>query len=369
MTPESPSLARPSFLHRAFTLAVALVAACSSSAPTEPTAAPAKAEPAAEPVEEAGVVNIYSHRHYPSDKVLFAEFEEKTGIDVRVVKAGADQLIERLVAEGDSSPADLLITADAGRLVRADAKGLLQSVKSDVLEAAVPANLRHADGHWFGLTRRARVVVYDKTRVDPSTLSTYAALTGPEWKGRVLVRSSANMYNQSLLASMVAHDGADGARAWAEGIVANMARPPKGSDRDQMKAVAAGLGDVAIVNTYYLGLLLNAPAEADRAVGESLGIFFPDQDGRGTHINISGAGVTKHAPNRDNAIALLEFLVSDHAQQTFASANYEYPVKAGVEAGELLASWGAFKADALPLQALGDHHETAVRVFDEAGWR
>jgi iron(III) transport system substrate-binding protein len=212
-------------------------------------------------------------------------------------------------------------------------------------------------------------VVYDKERVKPEELSTYADLTDPKWKGRILVRSSANMYNQSLLASIVAHEGEEGAKAWAEGVVANMARTPKGSDRDQMKAVAAGQGDLAIVNTYYLGLLMNAQSPADRAVGEQLGVFFPDQDGRGTHINVSGAGVTKHAPNRDNAVKLLEFLVSDHAQQVFADANYEYPVKVGVPTGDLLTGWGDFKADALPLQALGDNHETAVRVFDEAGWR
>lgn len=348
-----------------FGLAMGLAGCGTASTPAPTAPSTARTEAAA----DAGVVNIYSHRHYASDKILFAEFEEQTGIDVRVVKAGADQLIERLASEGEASPADLLITADAGRLVRADTRGLLQPTSSAVLEAAVPENLRHKDGHWFGLTRRARVVVYAKDRVDPATLSTYAALTDPQWQGRILVRSSANMYNQSLLASIVAHDGEDGARAWAEGMVRNMARTPKGSDRDQMKAVAAGQGDLAIVNTYYLGLLLNAESPADRAVGEQLGVFFPDQDGRGTHINVSGAGVTRHAPNRENAVKLLEFLVSDHAQQVFADANYEYPVKAGVPAGELLESWGAFTADALPLQALGDHHETAVKVFDEAGWR
>ncbi|MEM6929707.1 MAG: extracellular solute-binding protein, partial [Myxococcota bacterium] len=239
----------------------ALTVACTGPAVSE---APSPEAPA--PVAR-GVVNLYSHRHYESDKQLYAAFEAQTGIQVRVVKAGADQLIERLASEGASSPADVLVTADAGRLVRADAKGLLQPVQSEVLNAAVPENLRHPEGHWFGLTQRARVIVYDKERTQPSDLSTYAALTEPTWKGKVLVRSSANMYNQSLLASIVAHEGEAGARRWAEGIVANMARSPKGSDRDQMKALVAGVGDVAIVNTYYVGLLMNSKVPEEREVG------------------------------------------------------------------------------------------------------
>lgn len=361
-----PELSRRHLARLLPALGLALVA-CASEAPT-PTTPSGDAQPAPA-AKDAGVVNVYSHRHYETDKKLFAQFEQETGISVRVVKAGADALIERLASEGASSPADLLITADAGRLVRADAKGLLQPVQSDVLTGAVPAHLRHPDGHWFGLTQRARVIVYDKERVQPSELSTYAALTEPAWKGRVLVRSSANMYNQSLLAAMIAHDGEAAAQSWAEGMVANMARPPKGSDRDQMKAVAAGVGDVAIVNTYYVGLLVNSEVPEERAVGERLGVFFPDQDGRGAHVNVSGAGVTRHAPNRDNAVKLLEFLVSDDSQSVYAKANYEFPVKQGVPAGPLLESWGDFKADALPLSELGAHQETAVRVFDAAGWR
>ncbi len=348
-------------------LGLAVLAACTGEAP--PPAASGGASPTTPKSEAAGVVNVYSHRHYETDKKLFAQFEAQTGISVRVVKAGADALIERLASEGASSPADLLVTADAGRLVRADAKGLLQPVQSEILTSAVPEHLRHPDGHWFGLTQRARVIVYDKSRVEVADLSTYDALTEPQWKGRVLVRSSANMYNQSLLASIIAHKGEEGARAWAEGLVANMARPPKGSDRDQMKAVAAGIGDVAIVNTYYVGLLMNSKVPEERAIGSQMGVFFPDQDGRGAHVNVSGAGVTRHAPNRDNAIKLLEFLVSDDSQKTFAQANYEFPVKAGISAGALLDSWGGFKADSLPLSSLGQHQATAVRVFDAAGWR
>ena len=345
-----------------------VLAACAGAPPAseEPAAADTPSTP---PPAAAGVVNVYSHRHYEADKKLFAQFEDETGISVRVVKAGADALLERLASEGESSPADLLITADAGRLVRADARGLLQPVASPVLSGAIPENLRHPEGHWFGLTQRARVLVYDKDRVKPDELSTYAALTEPQWKGRVLVRSSANMYNQSLLASVIAHEGEDAARTWAEGLVANFARDPKGSDRDQMKAVAAGVGDVAIVNTYYVGLLVHSEVPEERALGERMGVFFPDQDGRGAHVNVSGAGVTRHAPNRDNAVKLLEFLVSENAQAVFAEANHEFPVREGVPVGPLLASWGDFKADALPLSKLGEHQEAAVRVFDAAGWR
>lgn len=345
-----------------------LFAAC-SGAPTSPDVPAEGAEPGSAPPASAGVVNVYSHRHYEADKTLFKEFEDETGITVRVVKAGADALLERLASEGESSPADLLITADAGRLVRADARALLQPIDSAVLSAAIPENLRHPEGHWFGLTQRARVLVYDKERVNPEDLSTYAALTEPQWKGRVLARSSANMYNQSLLASMIAHEGEEASRAWAAGVVANFARPPKGSDRDQMKAVAAGVGDVAIVNTYYVGLLVHSEVPEERALGERMGVFFPDQDGRGAHVNVSGAGVTRHAPNRDNAVELLEFLVSEKAQAVFAEANHEFPVREGVPVGPLLASWGDFKADALPLSKLGEHQEAAVRVFDAAGWR
>lgn len=362
-----PALTRRRFSLLLPALGALLLSGCTGEAPPAPAADAPEADAPAPAA--AGVVNVYSHRHYDADKQLFAQFEAETGITVRVVKAGADALIERMVSEGASSPADLLITADAGRLVRADAKGLLQPVDSPTLTAAVPAHLRHPAGHWFGLTKRARVLVYDTERVKPDELSTYAALTEPQWKGRVLVRSSANMYNQSLLASMIAHDGEEAAKAWAEGLVANLARPPKGSDRDQMKAVAAGVGDVAIVNTYYVGLLLNSEVPEERAIGERMGVFFPDQGGRGAHVNVSGAGVTRHAPNRDNAVKLLEFLVSDEAQAVFARANYEYPVKEGVPVGDLLESWGTFQADDLPLSELGAHQEAAVRVFDAAGWR
>ncbi len=317
----------------------------------------------------AGEVNVYTHRHYDADKQLFAQFERETGIKVNVVKAKADELISRLELEGADTPADVLITVDAGRLVRAQEKNLLQAVSSKILDANIPSHLRDESGHWFGLTTRARVIVYSKDRVKSEELSTYEALIGEKWKNRVVIRSSANIYNQSLLASFIAHGGKDTAMTWAEGIVRNFARKPKGNDRDQVKAIAAGEADVAIVNTYYIGLLANDPDENNRKVAEAVGIFFPNQAGRGTHINISGAGVVKHAKNQDEAIKLLEFLSSETAQETFAEANYEYPVNPSVAWSSQLKAWGEFKADDLHVSELGKHNAQAVMVFDIAGWR
>ena len=314
-------------------------------------------------------VNVYSHRHYDADRILFEKFTEKTSIAVNVVKASADQLIKRLEIEGDESPADILITVDAGRLYRAKQKGLLQPTNSDVLKAQVPAHLRDTEGHWYGLTFRARVMVYSKDRVKPEQLSTYEALTEPQWKGKILIRSSQNIYNQSLMASMIVAHGSEGAAKWAKGMIANFARTPKGNDRDQIKAIAGGIGDVAIVNTYYIGRLLTSSDETERNAGSQVGIFFPNQAGRGAHVNVSGSGVTKSAKNLKNAIALLEFLSSPEAQQTFADANSEYPVNPQVEATSLVKSWGKFKSDQINLSLLGKKNFEAVKIFAQRGWR
>jgi iron(III) transport system substrate-binding protein len=314
-------------------------------------------------------VNIYSHRHYDTDKKLYKMFEKDTGIKVNIVKAKANELIKRLESEGKNTPADILITSDAARLHLAQEQGLLQTINSRVLNETVPANLRQKNGYWFALTKRARVIVYNKDKVDPSTLSTYKALTNKELKGKVLIRQSNNIYNQSLLASMIAHDGKAEAKAWAKGMVNNFARSPKGSDRDQMKAVAANVGDVAVVNTYYVGKLLNSEKSSEVAVGKKMGVFFPNQNGKGTHINISGAGVTKYSKNKENAVKLLEFLVSPKAQSMFAEANYEYPVNKNVKPSALLQSWGTFKEDDLDLEALGTNNAQAVKIFNEVNWK
>lgn len=320
-------------------------------------------------VDTVGEVNVYSHRHYETDTLLFDEFTRKTGIKVNVVKGNADELIKRLELEGDQSPADLLITVDAGRLHRAREKDLLRAVQSEVLEERIPSHLRDPEGYWFGLTRRARVVVYSKERVDPAQLSTYEALIEPVWKGRILVRSSSNIYNQSLLASMIATHGKEEALKWAHGIVANMARTPRGGDRDQIKAIASGVGDIALVNTYYLGLMLNSADPQEMEAAGQVGVFFPNQGGRGAHVNVSGAGVTRSADNVENAVQLLEYLVDTDAQGLFARANSEYPVNPAVKPSELLQSWGEFKSDSINLSLLGRYNLEAVQIFDQAGWR
>lgn len=314
-------------------------------------------------------VNIYSHRHYDTDKQLYKLFEKNTGIKVNIVQAKANELMKRMESEGKNSPADIFITSDAGRLYLAQQNGLLQTINSKVLNEAVPEHLRQKDGYWFALTKRARVVVYNKDVIDPSTLSTYEALTDAKLKGKVLVRESSNIYNQSLLASMIANVGEEKAKAWAQGIVNNFARTPRGSDRDQMKAVAANVGDLAIVNTYYLGKLLNSDKRAEVEVGKKMGVFFPNQETNGAHINISGAGVAKYSKNKENAIKLLEFLVSPKAQSMFAEANFEYPVNKDVKASKLLQSWGTFKEDSLDLEQLGKYNAQAVKIFNEVNWK
>lgn len=315
------------------------------------------------------VVNVYTHRHYKADQELFAKFEKETGIKVNVVNAKADELMQKMTIEGEQSPADVLITVDAGRLVRAKNKGLLQSANSEFLKNTIPAHLRDADDNWFALTKRARVIVYNPEKVDFKDLSTYEALTEAKWKNKILVRSSSNIYNQSLLASLIANNGEEAATKWAEGLVANMARSPKGNDRDQIKAVVAGEGDIAIVNTYYIGKLLTSKNPDEVLAGKGIKVFFPNQYGRGSHINVSGAGVAKYAPNKGNAIKFIEFLASKDSQEKFALSNFEYPVNAEVEPSDILKSWGVFKEDMLSLTQLGENNKKAVLTFDKAGWK
>jgi iron(III) transport system substrate-binding protein len=334
--------------------------------------APATAEPAPPAVEapaETQIVNLYTDRHYDSDDALYQSFTEETGIQVNVVKGKSDELIERLKTEGTDTEADLFITADVGRLYRAQNADLLQPVNSDLLNNNIPNNLRDPDGHWYGLTKRARVIVYAKDRVNPDELSTYEALTDSKWQGRLLVRGADSIYNQTLLASFIETMGEAEAKTWAEGIVRNLAREPKGGDRDQAKAIAAGEGDIAIMNTYYLGLMLNSADPEEKKVVEGLGVFFPDQEGSGTHINVSGGGVVNGSKNKDNAVKLLEFLASEKAQISYAEANYEYPVLSGVPAADFLNSLGTFKEQALDLSRLGELNALAVRLLAEAGWK
>ncbi|MEL7476285.1 MAG: Fe(3+) ABC transporter substrate-binding protein [Cyanobacteria bacterium J06555_12] len=315
------------------------------------------------------VLNLYSSRHYDTDQALYDNFTEQTGIEVNLIEGDGDELIARLTNEGANSPADLFITVDVGRLAKADSEGLFQPVDSDTLEASIPDNLRHPDGHWFGLTQRARVIVYNPETVDPAELSTYEALAGAEWQDRVCIRSSSNIYNQSLMGSLIANLGVDAASDWAEGMVNNFAREPEGGDTDQIKAVAAGLCDVAIANHYYYARLAKSDDAADNAVAESTAIFFPNQDDRGTHVNISGAGVLANSPNPDAAVAFLEYLTTPEAQSIFAEGNNEYPVVDGVDIDPVVAELGDFKTDEASLSDFSGNSAEALIVFDEAGWK
>jgi len=317
-----------------------------------------------EEAETSGEVNLYTNRHYDTDEALYDTFEEETGIQVNVVKGDSDELIERLDREGEDTQADLLITADAGRLYRAKDRGLLQSIESDELFENIPENLRDTDNEWTALTVRGRVIVYAKDRVEPSELSDYMSLTDEKWADEILVRSSSNIYNQSLLASIIEIHGEEKAKEWAQGIVANMARAPKGNDRAQATAVVAGEGDLAIMNTYYIGKMINSSNEEEVKVAENVGIYFPEK----THINISGVGLTKHAKNEENAIQLIEYLTAEKAQSKYATANYEYPANPAVDASELLNSWGTFQTQGIDLTTLGINNEKAVKIFNAVGW-
>jgi iron(III) transport system substrate-binding protein len=270
-----------------------------------------------------GEVNIYSARHYPADEQLFARFTEGTGIAVNQIKGKGEELMERIKLEGDQSPADLFITVDAGNLWRAQDQGIYQPVETAELTKHIPANLREPTGLWFSFAKRARVFVYDTNKVKTEELSTYEDLASNKWKGRVLIRSSNNIYNQSLVASIIHNDGAEKAEAWCKSIVANMARAPKGGDTDQINALVAGEGDIAVSNTYYFARMLSGDDDALKTKLKNCKVFFPNQADRGTHVNVSGAGVAAHAPNKDNAIKFLEFMISPEAQAIFAGANFE----------------------------------------------
>lgn len=339
--------------------AVLAFAGCAAPPASEGTQAPAAPKS----------VNLYTDRHYESDDALYQKFTDETGIQVNVVKGKSDELIERLKTEGADSEADLLVLADAGKLHQAKVSELLQTASSETLNANIPEKFRDRDGQWYGMTKRARVIVYSKERVNPADLSTYGDLTDPRWEKRILIRSSENVYNQSLLASFIELNGKDAAQAWAADIVKNMARDPEGGDRDQAKAIVAGLGDVAVMNTYYFGQMLNSSDAEEKKVAEALGVFFPDQNGSGTHVNISGAGLTKVSKNTAEALSLMEYLSGEEAQKLYAEANYEYPVNPNVEPSTLLKSWGPFKEQEISLNVLGDLNTEAVRILGEVGWK
>jgi iron(III) transport system substrate-binding protein len=315
------------------------------------------------------VVNIYSARHYESDKELYRLFQQQTGIQVNVVSAGAPELIERIKREGSATEADIFITVDGGVLYSAKTAGILQPVDSPLVRENVPASLRDPDNAWVGLTTRARVIVYAKDRVKPEQLSTYEDLADAKWKGRIVARPSSSLYDQSLLASLITLDGEAQALAWVKGFAANFARPPKGNDRAQAIDIAAGLGDAALMNTYYIGQMLNSKNPEEVRAAQTIGIFFPNQQSTGTHINVSGIALTKYARHTDNALKLIEFLTSVPAQERLSADNYEFPVNRAAQKHPLLAGWGDFKTQNLGFSQLGINNAKAIRFFAESGWK
>lgn len=340
------------------TLCLSLMA-CSGDAPKSD--APA--------VADNGSINVYSARHYDSDQALLDEFTAETGIKVNILEGNSDQLIQRMVNEAEFSPADVLLTVDAGRLWRGVEDGVFQPLDDETLLNRVPENMRDTDGNWIALTKRARVIVYNKEEGAPEGLTTYEDLSDPAYAGEICMRSSTNTYNQSLMASIVARDGEAAAQQWAEGVVSNFARPPQGNDISLLRSVAAGECGLTLANTYYIARLAISPSEADRAVYQNIGIIFPNQETSGTHVNISGIGIARFAPHRDKALKLIEFLSRDDMQSEFSKGNNEYPAVPGVEAAPQVLALGSFREDDLHASQLGEHQAEAVRVFDRAGWK
>jgi iron(III) transport system substrate-binding protein len=315
----------------------------------------------------ADEVNIYSSRHYDTDENLYNDFTAATGIEVNRIEGTPEELIARMQAEGANSPADILLTVDAGRIWLADREGLLQPVSSEVLNERIPAHLRHPDGRWFGFSQRARIIFYAKDRVETPP-QTYAALADPAYRDSLCLRSSSNVYNLSLMSAIIANDGEEAARAWATGVLDNLARAPEGGDLDQIKGVASGECDIGVANTYYFA---RAIANEDPDVFpylDNIGWVFPNQETSGAHVNIAAAGVAVNAPHPDAAISFLEYLSTPAAQAYFANQNFEYPAVEGVEVGEIPASLGAFRADELNLRALGENQPLAQRIFNEVGF-
>ena len=316
-------------------------------------------------------INIYSQRHYNVDEIQYSNFEKLTGIKVNVTKANADELIQRMKNEGENSPADLFITVDVGKLWQGGEMGLFQKFQDESVFANIDPQLLDKNGYWVPVTYRSRVIVYSNERVEKNELSTYEDLSNEKWKGRLLVRSSSNAYNQALMSSLVENLGTENTTKWSEGVVSNFARDPKGSDRDQVKAIAAGQGDIAIVNSYYIGLLLSSLKDEEINAGNAVSVFFPNQADkeRGAHINISGLALTKNAPNRENAIKLIQYLTSIEAQKTYVSNSYEYSVNPDVKPDQIVQSWGEFKKDPVDLNSLGTNRSEAIRIFDKTGWK
>lgn len=317
----------------------------------------------------AAEVNVYSARKEALIKPLFDKFTANTGIQVNMISGKADALIKRIEVEKENTPADVLLTVDVGRLIRAKQKNLLMPIKSDPLNARIPAHYRDEDGQWFGLSLRSRIIVYSPERVKADELSSYKDLADKKWEKRICIRSSSNVYNQSLVAAMIANEGIEETEKWAKGLVDNLARPPKGGDRDQIKAVAVGVCDIALVNTYYLAGMLDSKLDSEVHAAKKVKLFWPDQNGHGTHINISGIAILKPSKNINEALKLIEYLISDEAQLWYAKTNYEFPVVSNVKNSSILNDWGTFIADDLNLNLLGEYNTKAILLMDRVGWK
>jgi iron(III) transport system substrate-binding protein len=316
------------------------------------------------------VLNLYSSRHYQTDEALYTGFTKLTGVKINRIEAGEDPLIERIRNEGERSPADVLVTVDAGRLWRAEQLGLLQPVKSKILETRIPESYREPGGRWFGFSLRTRLIAYNKAKVRDGEIQTYEELADPKWKGRVCMRSSTNVYNLSLMGALIDHLGEQKAEAWAKGVHDNLAQEPKGGDTDQLKAVAAGLCDVTISNQYYYARLVRSDKADEKQVAERLGVVLPNQKTWGAHVNISGAGVLKNAPHREAAVKFLEYLASDEAQRYFADGNNEWPVVPGAKVDNpVLNSLGNFKRDQLNVAVLGRNQPSSQKIYDRVAWK
>lgn len=326
-------------------------------------------ESSADGVTETQVVNLYSQRHYDVDRKVYDRFEKETGIKVNVISAGADELLNKLSSEAELTSCDVFMAVDAGNLFKAKSAGVLQSVNSEVLSKNIATQYRDPEGFWYAQTMRARVFAVKKGLKSKYPNLTYGDISKPEFKGKVVMRSSSSSYNQALLASIIGHEGEAAGEAWALGVRKNFAREPKGNDRDQIKDIAAGRGEVTLVNTYYLGKMQKSDEEADRKALQSVEIVFPNQQKRGAHINVSGAGVAKYAKNKDNAIKFLEFLSRVDIQKEFAMNNEEYPVSGEFNASGILAELGAFKTDSLNLELLGKYNPAAIKIFDKVDWK
>ncbi len=312
-------------------------------------------------------VNVYSHRHYDVDAELYKEFTKRTGIQVNVISGGAGEIVERAATEGENTQADVFFVTGADILAQLKKNKSLQAIASSAL-GRVPKALRDPNKTWVAISKRARVIVYDKTKTATPAVTSYEDLV----KGahNIAIRSSSNSYNRMLLASIIYHNGETAARQWVRDLVAHMARPPQGNDRAQAKAVAAGIANYGVMNTYYVGLMRRSSSADEKKVGDALGIIFPNQDGRGTHVNVAGVGLSKYSKNKKNAIKLIEFLLSDYAQEKIAQENFEYPAVTSVSAHEEVQSWGSFKEDATSdLNKIGVLVPLAAKIADEEGWK